>query len=159
MNKQVIMDEVKFLRDQIITTFKGDSWHGPNLVNTLAGIEYQQAMAKPLGDRHTIWEITDHITFWIEAVWESLKNATSLNPDKNSDWPSMGASEKEWVQSVDRLKAAVNLMVDELATWKNEELERKVPEANYTFKQMLHGVVHHNLYHAGQIILLKQKIE
>ena len=69
----------------------------------------------------------------------------------------MGVSMNDWAQSVDHLKAAVNLTIDELATWSNEDLERKVPEANYTFKQMLHGMVHHNLYHAGQINLLKQK--
>ena len=68
------MDEVKFLRDQIETTFKGDSWHGPNLLKTLAGIDNHQARARPLGERHTIWELTDHITFWMEDVWKSLKD-------------------------------------------------------------------------------------
>ena len=42
------MDEVKFLRDQILTTFKGDSWHGPNLVNTLSEIDNEQSRARPL---------------------------------------------------------------------------------------------------------------
>lgn len=152
------MDEVKFLRDQIVTTFKGDSWHGPNLVKTLAGIDYKQARARPLGERHTIWELTEHITFWMEEVWKSIKGHEKLNPSNQKDWPDMGASKEDWIQSVDRLEAAVNLTVDELATWSNEELEHEVPETDYTFKQMLHGMVHHNLYHAGQINLLKQKI-
>lgn len=153
------MDEVKFLRDQIVTTFKGDSWHGPNLVNTLARIDYKLAIAKPLGERHSIWELTDHITFWMEAVWKSIKEHTKLNPDNKEDWPEMGISNEDWIQSVDRLEAAVNLTIDELDTWSNQDLEDKVPGADYTFKQMLHGMVHHNLYHAGQINLLKRKID
>jgi hypothetical protein len=153
------MNEVKFLRDQIITTFKGDSWHGPNLVNTLSGIDNEQARARPLGERHTIWELTDHITFWMEAAWKSIKDHTKLKPKKEKDWPEMGKSKDDWIQSVERLEAAVNLTINELSIWNNEDLEREVPDTNYTFKQMLHGLIHHNLYHAGQINLLKHKID
>ncbi|MFH1179098.1 MAG: DinB family protein [Candidatus Bathyarchaeota archaeon] len=152
------MNEVKFLRDQIETTFKGDSWHGPNLVKTLAGIDYEQALMSPLGERHTIWELTDHIAFWMEKVWKSVRDHERLNPDKKSDWPKMGASAEEWTQSVNRLEAAVNMTLGELASWTNDDLEEMVPGEKFSFKQMLHGVVHHNLYHAGQINLLKQKV-
>jgi len=152
------MSEVKFLRDQIETTYKGDSWHGPNLVNTLKGIDYKQAMTRPLGHRHTIWELTDHTSFWMEEVWKAVKNmeATELDPENN--WPEMGASEEEWRQSVARLEASVNMVLDALAMWRDEQLYEKVPGRDYTFKQMLHGMVHHNLYHAGQINLLRDKV-
>jgi hypothetical protein len=152
------MNEVKFLRDQIETTFKGDSWHGPNLVKTLTGIDYEQALMRPLGERHTIWELTDHIAFWMEEVWKSVRDHERLNPDKKSDWPKMVASEEEWAQSVNRLEAAVNMTLGELASWTDDDLEKMVPGEKFSFKQMLHGVVHHNLYHAGQINLLKQKV-
>ena len=151
------MDEVKFLRDQIETTFKGDSWNGPNLMKTLEGIDYAQAMQRPLGERHSIWELTDHISFWMEEVWKSSRDHAKLNPDKKSDWPEMGATEEEWMQSVNRLEAAVNMTLDVLAGWDDEDLYKQVPGATFTFKQMLHGMVHHNLYHAGQINLLKKK--
>ena len=152
------MDEVKFLRDQIETTFKGDSWHGPNLVKTLEGIDYTQAMQRPLGERHSIWELTDHISFWMEEVWKSVRDHADLNPDKKKDWAEMGASAEEWKQSVNRLEAAVNMTLDALAEWSDEDLYKQVPGTEYTFKQMLHGMVHHNLYHAGQINLLKKKV-
>jgi hypothetical protein len=152
------MDEVKFLRDQIKTTFKGDSWHGPNLVNTLAGIDRTQAMHRPIGERHTIWELTDHITFWMEEVWKSIDDHAPLNPNKKLDWPKMGTTEVEWQQSVSRMEAAVNLALDTLLEWTNEDLEEQVPGEKFTFKQMLHGMLHHNLYHSGQINLLKRKI-
>lgn len=152
------MSEVKFLRDQIETTYKGDSWHGPNLMNTLKGIDHKQAMKRPLGHRHTIWELTDHTSFWMEEVWKAVKNmeATELDPEHN--WPEMGATEEEWRQSVVRLEAAVNMVLDALAMWRDEQLYEEVPGRDYTFKQMLHGMVHHNLYHAGQINLLRDKV-
>jgi hypothetical protein len=152
------MDKVKFLRDQIKTTFKGDSWHGPNLVNTLAGIDHTQAMLRPIGERHTIWELTDHIAFWMEEVWKSIDDHAPLNPNKKLDWSKMGTTEVEWQQSVSRMEVAVNLALDTLLEWTNEDLEEQVPGEKYNFKQMLHGMLHHNLYHSGQINLLKTKI-
>jgi hypothetical protein len=74
------------------------------------------------------------------------------------NWPSMGGSKEQWSQSLRRLEAAVNMVLDELAGWSNEDLERTVPGKDYSFKQMLHGAVHHNLYHAGQISILKKKV-
>ena len=152
------MSEVKFLRDQIETTFKGDSWHGPNLVNTLKDIDYKQALKRPMKQRHTIWELTDHTSFWMEEVRKSVQDHKGLEPDMDENWPEMGATEEEWKQSVARLEAAVNTVLDALAEWRDEELYEVVPGEKYTFKQMLHGMVHHNLYHAGQINLLRDKV-
>jgi len=153
-----LMNEVKFLRDQMKTTFKGDSWHGPSLMKTLEGVDLDQAKARPLGERHTIWELADHTTFWLEAILDALKDKAMPEPAPGIDWPSMGSTEEHWSQSIRRLEAAVNMVLDELAGWTNEDLERTVPGKDYTFKQMLHGAVHHNLYHAGQIAILKRKV-
>jgi uncharacterized damage-inducible protein DinB len=151
------MMEVKFLRDQIETTFKGDSWHGPSLMKTLEGVDLKQASARPLGERHTIWELVDHTTFWLEAILDALKDKAMPDPPMEVNWPRMGSTEEHWSQSLRRLEAAVNMVLDKLAGWSNEDLDRMVPGKDYTFKQMLHGAVHHNLYHAGQIAILKRK--
>ena len=153
-----MMNEVKFLRAQIETTFKGDSWHGPSLMKTLEGVDLEQAVARPLGERHTIWELVDHTTFWLEAILDALKDKAMPEPAMEVNWPRMGSTEEHWSQSLWRLEAAVNMVLDELAGWSNEDLERAVPGKDYTFKQMLHGAVHHNLYHAGQIAILKRKV-
>jgi uncharacterized damage-inducible protein DinB len=152
------MMEVKFLRDQIETTFKGDSWHGPSLMKTLEGVDLEQATARPLGERHTIWELVDHTTFWLEAILDALKDKAMPDPPMEVNWPRMGSTEEHWSQSLRRLEASVNMVLDELAGWSNEDLGRTVPGRDYTFKQMLHGAVHHNLYHAGQIAILKRKV-
>jgi len=152
------MMEVKFLRDQIETTFKGDSWHGPSLMKILEGVDLEQATARPLGERHTIWELVDHTTFWLEAILDALKDKAMPDPPMEVNWPRMGSTEEHWSHSLRRLEAAVNMVLDELAGWTNEDLGRTVPGRDYTFKQMLYGAVHHNLYHAGQIAILKRKV-
>lgn len=153
----ITLNEVKFLMDQIRTTFSGDSWHGPSVMKTLEGIDAGQAAARPLGERHTVWELVDHMTYWLEEVLKSLRDRRVPKPDKVVDWPGMGSGEKQWRESVRRLEAAVNTLVDELASWSNRELDKTVAGANYSYRQMLHGAVHHNLYHAGQIAILKRK--
>jgi uncharacterized damage-inducible protein DinB len=153
----ITLNEVKFLMDQIRTTFSGDSWHGPSVMKTLEGIDAAQASARPLGERHTVWELVDHMTYWLEEVLKSLRDRRVPKPDKVVDWPGMGSGEKQWRESVRRLEAAVNTLVDELASWSNRELDETVAGANYSYRQMLLGAVHHNLYHAGQIAILKRK--
>lgn len=152
------MNEVRFVMDQLRTTFSGDSWHGPSVMKTLEGITAEQASARPLGERHTIWELADHMTFWLEEAHKALKAKEMPRPEKVMDWPHMGSSEEQWRESVRRLEAAVNMLLDELAKWNNKDLEKTVGGASYSYRQMLHGVVHHNLYHAGQIAILKGKM-
>jgi hypothetical protein len=153
------MNEVKFLRDQIKTTFEGDTaWHGPSLLKTLEGTSMEEAKSKPLGERHSIWELVDHLAFWNEAVAKAIRIRKMPDPRKVEDWTEMGVTESEWEASVRSLERGVHLLLSELAEWTNEDLEKQVPGAEYSFKQMLHGVVHHNLYHAGQIAILRKKI-
>jgi len=151
------LNEVKFLIDQLKTTFSGDSWHGPSVMKTLEGIDAGQAAARPLGERHTVWELVDHMTYWLEEVLKSLKDRRAPKPDKVVDWPRMGSGDEQWRESVRRLEAAVNMLLGELATWNTKDLEKTVGGADYSYRQMLHGAVHHNLYHAGQIAILKRK--
>jgi uncharacterized damage-inducible protein DinB len=151
------LNEVKFVMDQLRTTFSGDSWHGPSVMKTLEGVDAEQAAARPLGERHTIWELVDHMTFWLEEAQKALKAKTIPQPGTLMNWPRMGSGEEQWRESVRRLEAAVNMLLDELATWNTKDLEKTVGGADYSYRQMLHGVVHHNLYHAGQIAILKRK--
>jgi uncharacterized damage-inducible protein DinB len=151
------LNEVKFVMDQLRTTFSGDSWHGPSVMKTLEGVDAEQAAARPLGERHTIWELVDHMTFWLEEVLKALKTKEIPKPEKVMDWPRMGSGEEQWRESVRRLEAAINMLLDELATWNTKDLEKTVGRADYSYRQMLHGAVHHNLYHAGQIAILKRK--
>jgi hypothetical protein len=150
------MNEVKFLIDQIKTTFNGDSWHGPNMIQTLKGVNKDVASKRRLSERHTIWELTNHNTYWIEEVTKSVKAKKDLYLGGDA-WPKMGETEEDWENSVKRLEAVVNMLVNELASWSNEDLAMKVGKTSFTYKVMLHGLIHHNLYHAGQINILKNK--
>ena len=151
------MSEVKFLVDQIRRTFNGDSWHGPSVMKTLEGVDLDQAKARPLHGRHSIWELVDHINFWMGEVTWSLNNRRIHYSETVMDWPLMGETEEDWAASVKRLGTSVDQLVGSLSGWGNDDLDKRLEGATYSYRQMLHGIIHHNVYHAGQIAILKQK--
>ncbi|MCW4048907.1 MAG: hypothetical protein NWE89_04140 [Candidatus Bathyarchaeota archaeon] len=117
------MNEVKFLMDQFRTTFNGDSWHGPSLMKTLKGIDAVQAKERPLDERHSIWELVDNITFWMNAATESVQKKDFPDPYKAKDWPPMRETEEEWRESIRGMEVALNTMAGELVDWSNKDLE------------------------------------
>jgi len=151
------MSEVKFLVDQIRRTFDGDCWHGPSLMKTLEGVGLEQAKAKPLNGRHSIWELVDHMSFWMdEAAW-TVKNNRIFDIDQTMNWSMMGETQEDWSASIKRLESSMDHLVSSLDDICNEDLDRQIQGAIFSYRQMLHGVVHHNIYHSGQIAILKPK--
>lgn len=153
----ISLNEVKLIRDQIKTTFYGDSWHGPSLINLLKDVDYLQAMKKPIKERHSIWELTNHISFWMEAVDKSLMGEQMKSPSDVNDWPPIGESEQGWSEAIARLEKSVNTLLNTLNSIEKDKLNENVPNKNYSYRVLINGALHHNLYHAGQIALLKKK--
>ena len=151
------MSETKFIGEQIRVTFEGDSWHGPSVMKTLEGVDYEQAKAKPLQGRHSIWELVDHIVIWMNEVSWAVENNRVYDPKNIKDWPPMGQSMRDWSESASRLKPAADRLIGSFSRWRDEDLDRVPEGAKYSYRQLLHGVMHHNIYHAGQIGILKQK--
>jgi hypothetical protein len=153
------LDEIKILIDEIKITSKGEySWHGPSLMNTQKGIKADEASRRPLTGRHTIWEIVDHMSFWLNEISKSLMSERMPNPSNVKDWPPMGRTDKDWEKSVNKLENSIDELTDQLASFGKEKMESMVPGTNYSYRKMLNGILHHNIYHSGQISILK-KIE
>ena len=62
------MKETGRINDQLQRAFQGKAWHGPSLKEALAGITADQAAARPVGNAHSIWELTHHIGAWADIV-------------------------------------------------------------------------------------------
>jgi uncharacterized damage-inducible protein DinB len=121
----------------------------------LEGVNAEQAKACPLKNRHTIWENVEHIVFWVNAVIKALQGKAMPDLQTVQDWPDTGETEEGWKDSVNKLKNRINILVEETSKFDEERLDSTVPGVKYDYRKMLHGVIHHNLYHAGQIALLK----
>ncbi len=98
------MDEVKLLYDQIETTFRGKSWHGPNMIQVLEGVSVDKASFKPISERHSIWELVNHMNYWMLVALKGLNGEEVPKPLGLEDWPPIGATEEEWRTSVANLE-------------------------------------------------------
>ena len=149
------MDEVKLLYDQIVSTFRGKSWHGPNMIQVLEGVSLEKARLRPLSNRHSIWELVNHINYWMNVGIRGLNGEKLSNPEDIEDWPPMGVTEEEWRESVTDLERTVNTLLNILMAFPASKLEEDVPGKTFTYRTLLHGVLHHNLYHMGQIAVFR----
>jgi uncharacterized damage-inducible protein DinB len=139
--------------------FDRHSWHGPNLRGSLRGLSARDAAWRPGRSRHSVWEIALHAAYWKYAARRRLtgerRGSFAL---AGSNWLAMPAapSEAEW-------KRAVALLVDEhrrlravVAGLGASDLGRASKGGRESHERIVRGVIAHDLYHAGQIQLLKR---
>ena len=149
--------EVDNIADQMERTFEGDAWHGPSISEVLGNVGAEEAAVRPLAAAHTIWEIVLHMSVWQRTVRERLEGRPLVALPDDEDWPPViEFSEAAWAEAVLELRNEYELLRQEALRWSDEDLGRTTEGYRFTVYQMLHGVVQHGLYHAGQISLLKK---
>ena len=154
------MSETARIADQLRRAFSGDAWHGDSLLEILDGVTAAQAAARPIPHAHTIWELVLHIAAWDGAVRRRLGGAAVDLSDEQNFPPVRDTSESAWRKTLEHVRRVHNELVQAVSESPDTRLAEQVPGkqgAHYNFYYMLHGVVQHELYHAGQIALLKKK--
>ncbi len=157
------MTELKRIGDQLKRAYAGNAWHGPSLLEALTGVTAEQALAKPIPNSHSIWEIVLHIAAWEDAIRERLEKGPVAIP-ADGDFPDITEpNETGWKNTLalleQRHQALLKVIADFPEARLNEKLgtEHDPPTASgYSAYYNLHGVIQHNLYHVGQIVLLKK---
>jgi uncharacterized damage-inducible protein DinB len=153
------MTESVRLADQLRRAFEGNAWHGDSLLELLAEVNAETAAAKPIKDAHSIWELVLHIAAWDDAVLRRTGGeAVSLTDEQNFP-PVKDVSEAAWRQAIENAKKTHNELIKAVAAFPDARLQDPVPgksEKYYNFFYMFSGIAQHELYHAGQIALLKK---
>jgi uncharacterized damage-inducible protein DinB len=153
------MSEAARIADQLSRAFDGDAWHGDSVLEILEGVTAAQAAARPIARAHTIWELVVHIAAWDGAVLRRLGGVAVTLSDAENFPPVTDASEAAWRKALAQVRRVHEELVAAVAALPDSWLDDIVPGkegAHYTFYYMLHGAVQHELYHAGQIALLKK---
>ncbi|MGH9779849.1 MAG: DinB family protein [Candidatus Acidiferrales bacterium] len=152
------MTEVERIADQLRRAYEGEAWHGPSLKQVLDGITAEQAARRPIANGHTIWELVLHIAVWESVVLRRLAGE-ALEPTGERDWPPVRDScHAAWKKTLDDLDRGHHQLRRAIAGLTDARLNDPVPGKGYSVYFMLHGLVQHDLYHAGQIALLKKSI-
>ena len=151
--------ELRQLLFLIDTAYDKVSWHGPNLRGSLRGMTPALASWRPAPERHNIWELIVHAAYWKYVAWRRLTGA------KKGSFPLDGSNflTRPVTPTAAALRADVELL-DEMhrvlreaaAAVRPNDLDRGSEQRGVTKRALLTGVAAHDLYHAGQIQLLKR---
>jgi uncharacterized damage-inducible protein DinB len=156
MTAGVVMSEIIRISDLLKRAFEGDSWHGPSVMEVLAGIDAAVATAKLIATAHSIAEIAAHVGQWESVVRRRLQGENFKVTDAE-DWPKFVVTdEASWSALVAMLIREHRALQAAVAAFDEGRLAEIVPGQDYNFYVMLHGVIEHDLYHAGQVALLKK---
>jgi hypothetical protein len=135
------------------------SWHGPNLRGSLRGVTPQQAAWRPADGRHNIWELVVHAAYWKYVVWRRLTGAKRGSfPLDGSNWMvrPQHVSMEAWKSDLALLEDTHRTLREAVAALRPSDLSRRQKGSKVTALALVTGVAAHDLYHAGQIQLIKR---
>jgi uncharacterized damage-inducible protein DinB len=151
------MSEVGRIWDLLQRAHEGDAWHGPSLRELLADVNAERAAARPLPGAHTIWELVDHIASWEDVVRRRLEGEHIEEIPTPASFPTPASLDAAaWRESVQRLESGHRRLRQTISALGDQALSATAPGRDYPTYVMLYGVLQHDLYHAGQIALLKK---
>ena len=152
-------NELARLESQLRATFDGPSWHGPAVLELLRDVTPAEAAMRPIAGAHTIWELVLHLTAVYDLVLRRMRgDSRQLTPAE--DWPPMAKpTDANWQEAIAALRGRnVATRVAVLRFDAARLAGPLVPEPPYTAYEQIIGLTQHDLYHAGQIVLLKRAI-
>jgi len=153
------MSELKRIEQQLKRAFEGGAWHGPAVLELLRDVNAKQAAARPIPGAHSIWELVLHIGAWEGACKRRLEGDRAELPDAE-DWQVMNeTSDSAWQALKERLIRGHNELRDKIRSIDEATLDQPILPGMSSVYETIHGVIQHDLYHAGQIALLKRALE
>ena len=148
--------EIEHLAEVHRCALRGPSWHGPAVLEALDGVDAETASRRPIGTAHTIWEIVRHIETWDRVVLRRLQGGW-FEPTEAEDWPPVeDRDEPSWRRDVASMIAAHEELNGALRTLPPEALETPTAPGKRALFHMVYGAIEHELYHAGQIAILRK---
>lgn len=151
--------ETRLLLGLLDQAFNTRSWHGTNLRGSIRGLSPEAAAWRPGTGRHNIWEIVVHAAYWKYAVWRRLSGARRGSfALEGSNWfrRPLDADPRAWPADVELLDRMHRRLREQVAGLTPRNLARRAPRSAFTQGELVSGAAAHDLYHAGQIQLLKR---
>jgi hypothetical protein len=137
------------------------AWHGPNLRGSIRGVTAREAAIPPRLGRHNIWELVIHAAYWKYAVRRRLvgeKRGSFALTGSNWFHRPVDRSEKAWREDVALLDREHQALREAVASFPAADLDRKVHGSRSAARRLIAGIALHDVYHAGQIQLIKRLI-
>jgi uncharacterized damage-inducible protein DinB len=150
MNRQGIIELLR-------RAFDGAAWHGPSLMKILRQVQVSELNLR-IADSHNIIELVEHLSAWRRFTIEKLRGNTTFELAEDRNFPQITPNEDSWQIALIQLESTQVQLIELLEQTDDSRLEQIVEGRTYSYYILLHGLIHHDIYHLGQIVLLR-KIE
>ena len=154
------------LSQKLLTVWNGEPWYGSSSSTILKGVTAAEALAHPLPGAQSIWETLLHITAWTEETKSRLDGGESKSPARG-DWPAVkGSTQEEWIAAQTELLNARKALLASIEKSHEESMFLQVPKkgetghgSGATRADTVSGLADHDVYHLGQIAILKKSLK
>lgn len=145
--------ETQNILSLLTTTFEENAWHGPSVKEVLADMTSERASVS-LNHTHSIIELVAHMISWRMYVIKKLQGDIQYEVKDDMNFPAA----TNWEKTLEDLYTSQAQLVESLKNFPDARLFEIVLPRSYTFYTLLHGIIHHDLYHIGQIALIKKTL-
>jgi uncharacterized damage-inducible protein DinB len=147
------MKEPEKIIRQLEDSFNGNAWYGSPVMEVLTGVTPEIASGRVSDNTHSIVELVLHMAAWRNfVVWKLKGVAFEMTEELNYPKPI------EWPMAVSLLEQSQQGLITAIQSFPEQELSKQVPNRKYDFSHLLYGIIQHDIYHLGQIALLKKAL-
>ena len=151
--------EIKLLLEIVDQAYVKKAWHGPNLKGSIRGLTAKDAAWRPAPGRHSIWEVVVHAAYWKYAVRRRIRgDKRGSFALKGSNWfrrPDL-QTEEAWKRDIELLEREHAIMLDAISELSPSQLYESARGSKTSNAVLIYGIACHDVYHAGQVQLLKR---
>jgi uncharacterized damage-inducible protein DinB len=154
--------EIQYIIKLLQAVYDGTPWYGRNIKEICSEINGTIALRKPNEQQHSIVELLYHMITWREFIISRLQagNDKTMKYFEENDWRNLDHSDPTlWDKGLKLLEDTQMLLVRLLDNQKDELLNQQVAEREYNYRALLHGIIHHDIYHLGQIAYAKKLLK
>lgn len=155
------MKETVRISDLFKQLYNGEPWIDITLAGILNGLSADEAARKVYPDSNTIWEITNHIIKWRFNVLERIYGTENYPAGHETNYfaPVEDPSEKAWKDTLKMLEQSQTNWMEALKDLDEKRLEEINPRNKMSLYSYIHGIIQHDAYHLGQIVILMKGLK
>jgi uncharacterized damage-inducible protein DinB len=162
MDRPLVSPSMQIILELIDQSYQKKAWHGPNLRGSIRGLSVREALRRPSPARHNIWEIVVHCAYWKYIVRRRITGERRGSfPVIGSNWfrRSGALSEEQWRDDIRLLSESHRSLRQAITALGDMDLNVTPAGSKVSNAVILTGIAAHDVYHAGQIQLLKRLIK
>lgn len=153
--------EVQSIIRNLQNVHSGQPWFGKPVHALLEEVNPATVYRRPNNTGHSLIDLLYHMITWAGFVLKRVEGETEKDPAafEKLDWRIIDPAVHSWEKGVEEFKSIHSTIIKLLESKEDDFLKEKVEDREFNFRFMLNGLIQHNIYHAGQIALLKKILE